>query len=535
MNERDPDPFNPPQHVVRPRGRQYKLMPVMAIHGKVTMTEDGTLGSMEELIAALPGMPSTLFVKIGAADFLGACDMTFSKDYTAWQWHATERERAICRPDGVRIAARVSIAIHFFGFKHGNYHKIIDPITMHGRGLDEIWPGTDGTIVRLRDWAVALRDFCHENNLDVRPTTGGISAQFLTDPRFYPDARRKVPRPTNDSVRERLPGNFYHLTVAPGPQREYTAYYLDQHRAHHRHAMDTDLPCANGLYAMGDFAAMDTISFPDVWDNFYGLYCLDLRTPTRRRNKFMREWLNHSPLTEVIERRFIYSNELPLLQDMGYEVIGVRAAWGSHRRDTGIATYAAWAMAQLDRYSDAPWIKPLLLSTYGTLATRPKIAEAIFKTAKKGDHVTVATGQNKLRGRHIKGRVKLEPRIANVLHRGMIEAGTRVESLYYAIHLSHTGYHVLSIYADAVIIKIDDDKPEQPLIVDPWRLKATLNHLQFINTQAFQSGEMTRMPGVTGISRDAAKHRQRTNKAPNMVPRTEALTGRTIYRPIGSQ
>lgn len=508
--------FAAPKRTVKPRGRTYKRLPVIAIHKQQTLNEQGEVGTVAELVEALPTMPATLFVKYMAADFVAALDITYAKDYPTWQWQARESEKAITRSDGVRVAARITTTIAFFGFKGGNYHKIIDPVTMYARNIDVIWPSEESTIVRLLSWGMALRDFCDTNSIDVRPSTGGISAQFLTDKRFYPDARRKVPRSTNDSVREELPGNYYNLSVRPGPEREYTAYYLDQHRAHHTHARDTPMPHANGLYAIGRFQDQEAVVFERTWDDFCGLYCLDL-IPPATSNRLMRDWLRHQPQEQLLGKRYVYSNELTLLRDNGYTVAGVRAAWGSHRQDCGLSEYARWAMGQLDDYSDAQWLKPLLLSAYGVLATRPKIAETVYKQCKKGEAVTLLVGQNKLRGTRVKGRYKIEPRIANVLHRGMIEAGTRVESLYYAIHLEQKGYQVLSVYADAVIVKVDDDQP-LPLIVDPWRLKDTLHHLQFINTQAFQSGEMTRLPGVAGVSRDAARHRQ---QSPGHAPRIQ--------------
>ena len=507
--------------IVKPRRSTHARLPVVAIHDHETLMEDGTFGTLEELVAALPTMPATLFVKYNAADFVAALDLTYRKTYPSWQWHASERERAITDHEGRRVASRVTVAIHFFGFKNRNYHKIIDPVTLHARSLDEIQPGPEPKIVRLLQWAILLRDFCDENGLQVRPTAGGIAAQFLTDKRFYPNARRKVPHRTNDTVREEMPGNFYHLTVRPGPEREYTAWYLDQRRAHHHHAQALALPASDGLYAHGHFYDCAEIAFTNTWDDFCGLYCLDLTVPhDRPPNRIMQAWLRHFPQESLLEKRYVYSNELPLLRNMGYTVHGVRAAWGSHRRDTGLSHYAEWACSQLDRYEDAPWLKPLLLSAYGTLATRPKIAEAIWRTARKGEPITLAVGKNKLHGMVTRGRFPLEPRIANVLHRGMIEAATRAESVSYAIHLKLRGYKVLCIYADAVIVEVDDDHDDLPLIIDPWRLKNTLHHLQFINTQSFQSGEMTRLPGVPGGSRDALRHRQAT---PGHAPRVKIV------------
>jgi hypothetical protein len=518
--------FAPAARVVTPRRRKHKRLPVVAIDGQNTLTEHGEVGTVADLIATLPDREPTLFVKHMAADFLARLDNTFRDTHTSWQWRASERETAINQA-GVRVASRVTTTVHFFGFQNGQYHKIIDPVALHSRNIDDVMPGDEPQIIRLLKWAVAIRDFCDENNLEVKPTAGSISAQLLTDPRFYPNARRKVPLATNNSARENLPGNFYHLSVRPGPQREYTAYYIDQRRAHHYHAGKAALPHSDHLYAHGMFQESDRCIFAGVWDGFCGLYCLDLDVPQdRRTNPLLRNWLRHQPSDTILERRFIYSNELDFLTAMGYTVRGVRSAWGSQKQDTGIAKYSEWANEQLDIHNEARWIKPLLLSAYGVLARRPQIAEALYRTAKRGTPRTIPVGQHNLTGVFTKGRHKLEPGIANVLHRGMIEAATRVESVSYAVYLMHAGYKILSVYADAVMVEVDDDQP-LPLIIDPWRLKETLHHLQFINTHSFQSGEMTKMPGVPGISKDSARHRQATpGRAPRI--RFEALTGKTV-------
>lgn len=496
----------------------------MAISHNDTLAESGDMGTVQELIDTLPERAPTLFVKLAAADFLGELSSVFVlRDPEHWQWRTTTHERDICRPDGVKMASRVSTVVHYFGFKNGNTHKLLDPVSMYGRSLEDVWPYSGSPLMALLRWAVSLRNFCDTNDLEVRATTGAIGAQFLTDPRFYPRARRKVPAATNNSVREWMPGNYYFLNVQPSTHTEFTASYLDQTRAHHYHAATVPLPDANQLYAHGRFTDLAGPVFSDTFPDFYGLYCLDLASPTRR-SYF--HWLDDNNL----ERQFVYSNELPILEDMGYRVRGVRAAWGSCKRDTGLPAYAHWAQEQLDQYRDAPWLKPLLLSTYGILAARPRFGESIFRLAKSGEPVVLHTGHRTLAGLHVTGKRKLEPRIANVLHRGMIEAATRAESVGLAQLLDWLGHRVLSIYADAVIVEDDPDK-SLPVLIDPWRLKTTLNHLQFINQQAFMSGEMTKLPGV---GRDILQYRQSSpGTSSRQVPMVEAVSGRTVYKQIG--
>lgn len=514
--------FTPADRIVKPRNRTPRRLPVVAIAGGKVLTEDGQLLSIDELVDQLVTWGPTLFAIDNAGDFIaGWLDPVFRVRYNkSWQWRASAQERNICNPNGTKIAARVSTTIHYMGWKGGTFHKVIDPVGMYGRKLEEIWPDEwpgQPQWVRMLNWAVALRDYCDKQGIEVKPTLGAIGAQFLTDRQFYPNARRKVPAATNAAVREELPGNHYDLRATAEPGTEFTAHYLDQQRAHHYHARSTPMPHADHLYAYGDFHELKRVSFQHPRPGFMGLYCLDLKCVGIPRFSWIRHTYDYTDRLEYqLEKVFVYSNELPHLLDMGYEVIGIRAAWGGFKRDEGIARYAAWAEKQLDDYGDPPWLKQLLLATYGTLATRPKEHDSVFRIASTGENVLLFTGANRLEGLRVKGRRKLEPRIANVLHRGMIEAGCRSDSVGLAQWLDGLGYNVLSIYADAVMVEADDDKP-LPTIPDPWRSKETLTYLQFINQQAFSSSQMTKLPGV---SRDLLKYRQRT---PGHAPR------RTLY------
>lgn len=519
------DPLPPAPRTVKPRKRVRKRLPIVTINGGNVLFENGEVDSEGMLIMNLPIMPSTLFVKLAAADWIAGDVNGFwsERDPDHWQWRAAPQERDVHRPDGVKVASRVGTVIHFFGFKGGVYHKLIDPVTMYGRDLDDIWPTGDAmplVLTNLMSWATQLRDFCYENQIDVRPTIGSMAAQLLTDRRFYPNARRKVPKAINLRVRDELPGNHYALSVMPTPDREFTAYYLDQSRAHHYHARTTALPDANTLYAYGQFTDPKDPCFEEVSDGFHGLYCLDLCAPSSQ----LHDWQKPG-------KQFVFTNELPHLLDMGYTVNGVYAAWGSYQRDTGLALYAQWAESQLNRFADAPWLKPLLLATYGTLAVKARYGEAVFRLAKAGEPVSIVTGHNQLHGKMVRSRHKLEPRIANVMHRGMIEAATRSESVGLAQWLESEGHRVLSIYADAVIVQQDDENKSLPLLPEPWRIKTELNHLQFINQQAFMSGEMTKLPGV---GRELIAYRQQnTGKAPRTYMRVEAMTNADVPYTIG--
>lgn len=514
------EPYAP--RSVKPRTRTYKRLPVVALNvtGSV-LSEAGEVDAVGRLLVDLPQMPPTLFAMVGSADFLAELNMTFSQTHPdTWQYRVSSNERGIVRPGGLKVATRVTVAVHFFGFKGGNYHKLIDPVVMYGHSLDTIWPGPQGPLIRLLEWAVAIRDFCDENQMEVRPTIGGISAQFLTDRRFYSSSRRKVPRAINERARENLPGNHYALTVTPSPHEEFTAWYLDQYQAHHYHARTTPLPSSNSLYAFGRFTDLEEICWKQPHPGFHGLYCLDLCAPAKQPPF---DWISHRTKAWKDGRNFIFSNELQHVLDMGYTINGVRAAWGSYQQDTGLPRYATWAGQQLERHGAQPWIKPLLLATYGTLAIKAGYGETIFRLA-KGTPVEILTGHHTLPGMLSQRKKKLDPGIANVIHRGMIEAGCRSDSIGLAQWLTAQNFSVLSIYADAVIVRVDEDQT-LPDIPEPWRLKQTLNHLQFVSKQAFMSGEMTKLPGV---SQELKAYAQGSAGTAPHKPLYEALSGRRL-------
>lgn len=489
---------------VKPRKRQAKHYQVIAIRLDQTLNEEGTIGSVTDLIQQLPTMVPTAICRMGVADFIATLDSRFSDDPN-WQWRTSAEEREIWMPGSIKLASRVSTVVHYFGWRNRNgtkgvYHLALDPVTFYGKTLDEIngtQTRTDAELLQqLFQWATSLRNWARENDLALSPTNGAMGAQFLRDRRFYPDPRRKVPTITNARARESLPGNYYRLFHTGNSDREYSALYLDQRKAHHYHAEHTRFPDSNTLWAHGDFINLGTVCFDRTWSDFSGLYFLRLSHPA--------SYAHYSPIQATKEgaEAFVWSNEIGYLIDLGFSIEGVIAAWGSKNPDQGINRYAKWAQKELGNRGNPPWLKPILLSTYGVLACKPRERTYVFKQSSKGSSVKIATGRNTLHGLLVqasRGR-KLEPNITNVLHRGMIEAGTRIESLAYAQYLSSRGYRVLSIYADAVLVQDDGDKPTPPLF-PPWEVKQSLTHLQFLNKQAFISGEMVKLPGIAGSDR----------------------------------
>jgi hypothetical protein len=192
-----------------------------------------------------------------------------------------------------------------------------------------------------------------------------------------------------------------------------------------------------------------------------------------------------------------FTSELPILESLGVQVTTIFAAWGSREQDHGLQAYADYALERLG--ADPPlWLKTLLLSTYGSLATRARkhtvgYAKATGKTEARTVHAGRSSFQAQMRSTSRAG----EPSVNNVLHRALIEAATRTESLMFANYLQQNGHRTLAVYADALIVEASDR--ELPVIPQPWRIKTRLHNLRFISSNAFVSDEMSKVPG--GLSR----------------------------------
>lgn len=512
---------------VGPRKTVYTDYTVLCVRQGVALDEDGVVTPVEDV--DWRERPCSLVVGVNIPMLVASLHQRYGKD-SAWQWRASDKSSDIGK-----VATQVRTVVDYFGWQAPNkrahhYHRCIDALTFYANPDTLTDEQTD--LRGLMAWALNIKTFCKENNLAIRSTASGIAAQFLRDPRFYPEKRRKVPKIINAVVREHLPGNCYRLLVSTRNGKRWHALEVDQRRAHHYHAEHTPLPDANTTFAFGDFLNLEEDHGGVTHPDFLGLYYLRLRKPRGGRYKYTsRWWATDAPRDSARFDAFIFSNELPVLRDMGFTVDGVIAGWGSRQRDMGVPAYARHCQSELDRLQDANWVKPILLTTYGLLAMRPRIPSAVFARSQSGEPFKLFAGSRSwLHGflvAHTNG-AEVEAGIVNVLHRAMIEAACRIESLTFADYLEQAGVKVLQVYADSVIVEDDASTPLPPLL-DPWRVKDQLTDYQPINVQAFVSVEKTRLPGVPLNRTDqrVITARRGIALAP-YVPRIESLTGRAL-------
>lgn len=495
----------------------------MAIDRDSVLLEDGELHSFESLPLLVTSQPSSIVVSHHFGGIIRYLDSQYEKN-PLWQFRAAPVERTSWAPNRQRQAVMKDCIISYFGFKgerkqKGHYHFALSPHIFCLKSVNELRrgiPGETATIHKLMEWAKEVRGFLQANDLNLSPTAGGIAAQLLRDSRFYPNPRRKVPRHTNASARIQLPGNYYKLYEAKEGRSIHSAAYLDQIAAHHTAASELDFPSSDSLMRHGRYSTIKDLPFArfgtEKYKDFigrYGLFYLAIETPRFFDADFPLPNCGNSD--GGYRRGYFYSNELPYLKELGVRIRHIIACWVSPDKESGLNRYAEWAIEQVKKApSDSkPWLKPTLLSTYGVLAAKPKFMEFGYKHCKDGERKKYPCGSGFLEVEAKRTKKMREPLMANVIHRGMIEAQTRLRSLQYAKELTSMGYTILAVYADSIFVESTKDLP---LIEPGWRVQEYLTALRFQSATHFTSRELSKTPGISENWRNRAKLPPRPNK-----------------------
>lgn len=506
---------------VKPRLATFRHLPIIACdfrEHKLYLERTETVMDLDELPAVIAIEPSSLLVGRNIGRAIKMLDDIYS-DNERWQIRAVPLSREIPedlpsriemgddgRPvlreqDERKVIVWTESVWSFVGFRRMNghnkslYHYPLDPVIFCRADIGFTFPDVVA-------WARDVRDWCQKQNIAIRPTSGGLAGQLLKDKRFYPDARRKVPKATNAKARPALPGNYYELFVNPS-NRLFEAAYIDQKSAHHECARTIQFPSANDLHAKGNYDTLEDEPYAVPGDTNYesvlsefGLFYVKLQSPIWQRHNFPPPQM----MQEEYSTAFIHSNELAEVRSLGAKILYVIAAWSSPTSETGINKYAEWALKEIAESSQERkrWLKSTLLASYGLLAAKPRAFQYAYKRAKEGEPTWFPCGSAAVQLLMRQTEREFETPIANVIHRGMIEAETRLRSLRLARELNHAGYDVLSIYADSLFI----GKAKQlPLLPAEWSVKANCSNLQFLNATQFISQELTKLPGITGKER----------------------------------
>lgn len=506
--------------VVRPRKPLTDTRPIIALDDDWLFIErTRTILPSAELPLTLLREPPSLLICERASGVLAALNHTDLATLPGWQYRVAPVVRRIYTPHRRKRPTEVhDVTVAFLGWRFiepkGNgrkervtgthYHYPLDPNVFSNQPIRRLVTidEQESRVIALLQWGIDVRNWCRKNGIRVSSSAGGLAVALLKDPRFYPERRRKVPRATNDKARPHLPGNHYELFVPE--RRTFDGLYVDMTSAHHFCAAQIHFPSANSLLARGGFRVSDAdLSRPPRFRVHspafrrlivsHGLLALRVTVPRITADKFPPPYLKE-PGRRIIH---VYSNELSMVRELGCVIEGVEAAWTSFERDDGLSRFALWALTEIDDMSDTTkrWAKSALLATYGMLAARPDAKTFGYRDAKSGADELWMTPGGLLPVKVKTQERESEPPVANVIHRGMIEADVRLRALTLARTLHKQKIRTLCIYADSVIIA-PPDNGQLPFLPFPWRIKTELNRLQFFNPTSFVSEQVTRLPGI---------------------------------------
>jgi hypothetical protein len=409
------------------------------------------------------------------------------------------------------------------GGRHKGMHTVWCPSDMTRNPLEVLGGHAAPDLVKF---GVNVRDWCKEQGLPIPSTLAGVASALLRDARFWPDARGRVPRATNERVRKYLPGVYAELRAREGVR--YQAISLDQRTAYHRAAQEVATPNPNNLYARGYFN--DPEGATELWavpgDGLYekitnqpGLVCAQLSASPRRKNRTRPPAIPVSGTGRT--RVYLWTNELELCQDNGVIIDGITAAWTSTTADPGLPIYGKFAQAQIEASDEyrKRWLKPTLHATYGLLAARERDL-AIGHYRGRGPMATYILGYGHEFSVHEARLPAHSPVTTNVLMLGTLQAEIRARSMKMAHALMDNGAEVLHIHADGIHVR-----GVLPLVDQSWRT-GPLDNLEYMDRVSWFSDQGDVLPGRDERMRVELR-RHRSNLLHQKVKAVLAQAGKT--------
>ncbi len=470
--------------IVSPQPRYDETRPVIAITAHAILTEAGDLWRdeptpRESLRRIFKDSPPSLVACDRALPVLAELAELFADD-PRFQFEIFSMPKEAYNPEwqalGVRavtetlVVNRVGLRVANRGQK-GLWHLLLDCVDMTG-GIPEALIQASTRVDALMKWGCLMRKLVREFDLRVRPTNGGIASQLLRSRRFYPDARRRVPRQTNASCRPGLRGNHYDYSQLDPATTYVNVLEIDQRNAHHFAAATVELPHSDSLYARGSFQHPEKPVRGTGWlhgsrgfereISRCGMFLVELHKP-RPKVRFAPSFLMRDERPVLI-----CSNEIPHLEAIGWSVYRLIASWTGDPEppDRGISAYAEYCLALSEATPPAEWavMKRTLLTLYGMLgATEKQITRYYRQSRSDLEPTEIKVGAHSLSALASKPRAT-QPFTANVVQRAMIEA----ETAWCSINLANSiDNGVLAIYADAIYVQTD----APPLLAAPWRIK----------------------------------------------------------------
>jgi hypothetical protein len=365
------------------------------------------------------------------------------------------------------------------------------------------------------EYAHSILNLCEARGVKFTANRGGLATRLLKASPHWEKERRAAPRFINEHAREKLPGNYYGLGATVN-QRYKSAIYVDQTSSHHSVALTTPVPHPHYVRARGNYKEgtrawiTDRDKIRRFFDSHIGLVSAMVSVShIPNKHKHLYPPFMHTPGRRIEN---VYTNELDYFDGHRAQVEYLTAAWTATEADPVLPEYAAWALAQRNV---GPGRKPLLLAAYGSLAQRSDRPLTLYLPWRGYGMRTMLPGAG-----YLNERVKPvysdrpQPRIVNVLARGIIEAETRKRSLAYARELHSQGVPVLSVYVDGLILDTD----RLPFLPEGWEVEAHLDDLVFQHPNSWTSRTISKQPGIPGRSTQGEQARKMAAAARGIAP-----------------
>jgi hypothetical protein len=363
---------------------------------------------------------------------------------------------------------------------------------------------THRPIVTLIDGLLVSED----GELIASPTTlAGLANGLLRDARFWPEARGRVPRATNENVRKYLPGVYAELHG--DTFKQYTAISLDQRTAYHVVATEVPAPDPTSLFARGYFNEPETsplwaIPGDELFERTIrqpGLVFAQVQVHHARRHQFRPPAVANPGRYRVA----IWTNEIDYITSQGVTIEGLTAAWTANLADEGLPRYGEFAQAELARASEyrKRWLKPTLHALYGLFGVRPRRLKIGHLRGEGKDRTVARLGfAHEFPVANADLGTVTAP-TANVATLGVLQSEIRRRSLELARDLSERGMTVLHIHADGV--HVEGDSP--PLVPANWKIEG-LTRLHYVDRSSWVAAERDCLPGRDERMRAEVRRRQ---------------------------
>lgn len=474
----------------------------------IAMTEDGEV--LESLPMFAASMPSHIWMVDDAVTLLTIM-MDMFADHPDFNYQIVTSEDDT---DGPRF---VRSRLTRFGFTchHEGDERAKCPWRRHV-GMHIVWTPSDlsptpNRILPQRtrrgflELATDIRAWCQEQNLPVTTSLAGIANSLIRDERFWPEARGRVPRATNENLRQYLPGVYSELQG--DTYRTYNVISLDQRAAYHVAATEVAAPDPTTLFARGYYNLPDT---GPVWCNPDDpLYHRTMQQPGLIYAivdvQPLRKHQTRPPAVAAAGhyRAALWTNEVQHAEANGVTVKGLIAAWTSNLPDVGLPHYGTFAQGELARASALRrrWLKPTLHALYGLFGVRPRRL-SIGHYRGRGKEAIARLGFAHEFPVHNAELGSVTGPTANVATLGTLQSEIRRRSLSLATELSRQGATVLHIHADGVHIEATN----LPLIPPHWKIES-LNRLHYIDKNSWTADERDCLPGRDERMRVEARRR----------------------------